>query len=219
MRSDGIKRCRYFRRQRTQCSESRSELVVSYKVSGSYGNASGTFPVSVVGEQIWNGRPVYVLQGRSTLYFDLQGRQLARGNGSAILESGDPYWSGREWPLSAGRAWTSSPKVTNHSNGQTSAVEFTHTVQSAEEVTTPAGTFVTTYRACSPATSSGRCRMPRLARGVPSGLATPAVTAAQEPPGKKQSASSARATALVPPTVEQCARVRPAAIAVRSDGR
>jgi len=120
-----------------------SSWVVSYKLGGSFGNSTGTFPVSVVGDQVWNGRPAWVLQSRSTLYFDPQGRQLARGNGSTILESWDPYWSGREWPLSVGKSWTSSPKLTNHSNGQTSAVKFTHTVQSAEEVTTPAGTFDT----------------------------------------------------------------------------
>ena len=120
-----------------------SSWVVAYKLGGSYGTSTGTFPVSVVGDQVWKGQPAWVLQSRSTLYFDQQGRQLARGNGSIILESWDPYWSGRDWPLSVGKSWTSSPKLTNHSNGQTSAVKFTHTVQAAEEVTTPAGTFET----------------------------------------------------------------------------
>jgi hypothetical protein len=109
--------------------------------TGSYGSGTVQVPFKRA-ERLWEGKV-------TTAFVAPQQVIVATSNGSwaAILSPDDkPILTydppiGYDWPLTVGKTWTKSYRMTVHANKQIFPFEATYKVEAYEDVTVPAGTF------------------------------------------------------------------------------
>jgi hypothetical protein len=112
--------------------------------SGSYGSGSAQLTGRFLPDRMWQGKEVHAFEfaGLTTL--------MTHGNANFIVQlKGDTQvlgWNppaGWEWPLEVGKTWTRKTTLTIHAAKRSVDYEYTQTVEAYEEVTVPAGTYMT----------------------------------------------------------------------------
>jgi hypothetical protein len=114
--------------------------VVERRDTGSFGNGVSRVTVKALGRQTWQGRPVVALESPTgtTLLDPDTANWVASVKGTTVLATFDPPL-GYVWPITVGKTWTRSTRVTSAQGVM--ALQSTFTVDAHEEVTVPAGTF------------------------------------------------------------------------------
>lgn len=126
-----------------------SSWTVSQRSTGSYGK-DAQFQVTR-GEATWEGKSAIALSsslGTTTMATPDAGRWMAvvGKDGKPILGWDPPV--GWEYPLSVGKTWTTSYRITNHVTKRTTPYDLSCKVESYGDVTVPAGTFKAFKIAC-----------------------------------------------------------------------
>jgi hypothetical protein len=118
--------------------------VNSVRTAGSYGNHDSLNTIRVAGEQMWEGRKVFVYENTTARFNVLtdpeSGRGIAMVRGDATLVSWEPP-VGWNFPLAVGASWTRTHRATDHANRRGAEYTGTWKVVAFEDVTVSAGTF------------------------------------------------------------------------------
>lgn len=119
--------------------------VFSRRSTGSYGEASG--PVTWAFQPgTWEGRAVVMARsdkaGAAVMDAATFGVVATLDGAGRVVYAFDPPW-GHPWPLEPGRQWTTRHQLKLMRSGQVLPVETTWTVEAREQVSVPAGTFMT----------------------------------------------------------------------------
>lgn len=112
------------------------------KSSGSLGTFDGPV-VWTISHGTWEGRPAVFQSGRlGGTAFDPKNHAVMANldpEGKATMVFDPPV--GYQWPLQAGKTWTSKHTVTMPATGRSMPLEVNWKVEAWEDVTVPAGTF------------------------------------------------------------------------------
>jgi hypothetical protein len=126
-----------------------STWTTAQRNAGSFGSGDAQVQ-GTRGEQTWQGKQVVTFassQG-TTLADPDTGKWIAilGPDGKPVLSFDPP--AGFNFPLSVGKTWTSSIKMTMHAANRTIPYDATCKVESYGDVTVPAGTFTTFKLGC-----------------------------------------------------------------------
>jgi hypothetical protein len=130
-----------------------STFVMENRNTGSFGSGTVQSP-NTVGERVWQGKKVVTFANpQSTILSTPEGAWLAIvGAGDKPIIAWDPP-SSWDYPLTVGKTWTGSYRVTVGTNPPIS-YDQRCTVEGYEDVTVPAGTFKAFKIACSTTTGA-----------------------------------------------------------------
>jgi hypothetical protein len=122
-----------------------STWTVNLKLSGSLGSGVRDATSESLGEVDWDGRRVMgnYMRGGAHAYFDAERRIVASVRDGKPIQTYHPYEALYDWPLFAGKSWSSEFQLKIYDRNQTLDLKYAFTVEAFEEVTTPAGTFKT----------------------------------------------------------------------------
>ena len=114
--------------------------VIERKDTGSFGATAAKVPFKFV-QHTWQGQTVNAYENpMGALYTRPEGGWIGVFVGGKPMVTWDPplNW---DWPISVGKSWTKTYRVTNHARKQTISYDASQKVESYEEIKVPAGTF------------------------------------------------------------------------------
>lgn len=123
---------------------------IAQRNTGSYGK-DVKFHVTR-GEGTWQGIPQITMSnslGVTTIFTHEGGQYAIIGRDGKPLMSWDPP-IGFQFPLTVGKTWTTSHKLTVHATAKTFSYDFPCTVENYDDVSVAAGTFKTFKIKCLP---------------------------------------------------------------------
>jgi hypothetical protein len=112
--------------------------------SGSYGSGSAQLTGRFLPDRMWQGKEVHAFEfgGLTTLMTQGNANFIVQLRGDTTVLTWDPP-AGWMWPLEVGKTWTRKGTLTIHAAKRAVGYEYTQTVEAYEEVTVPAGTYMT----------------------------------------------------------------------------